>query len=450
MTALRNTFLLLTCFFIAACNPYKKSLEQASSLSTAGLHNEAYERYLTVYQEDPGNTVALIGLRETANALSNKRFSEVQMLHGQGNHERALSALDEAERFARSVQWLDVQPPFYAQELRPSIFNSLAIEYFQRAESAVDEEKWNEATEFLKVARRYNRDMQEITYLERMVKILPDFKKGKKAFELGLYQEAYHYYEKVASIDVDFSDVLKLMDECVERARITATVMQAMPDSSQMSLQRSLLASVKNKILDAQNPFVRLVTRDDLNYILSEQRQGMTGAFDESSVISAGKLIGAEYVILGELLSYEVINDDAIVTERKAYLGKNILMPRVTYAEKEARRGLEAVYRYYLMKTETGEVLAAENLSFQSEESAHWAEFNGDHQLLHPGNWGSTMSPSLQDKVHHHLKPQLDELLNAPRDLVSERELEKRFVDYIGEEVAKRVTAYANSRRIQL
>lgn len=445
-------YLLLLFVFSAllACNPHKKTLEQASNLRNAGLHNEAYDRYLSVYREDPGNPDALIGLKESATALSNRYFAEVQMLHGQGKHQQGLNKLDEAESFVRSVAWLDVKPPFFAEELRPAIFNALADDFYAQAEAAVRDERWNQATELLKQSRRYNKDKPEITYLDRMIRILPDFRKGEKAFELGLYQEAYSFYDKVASIDADFNGVLQRMNECVLRARMTSTVMHTAPDSTMAPLQRAMTAAVKRSILDGGSPFVRLVTRDDLEYLLLEQRNGMTGAFNESSVIQAGQLIGADYVILGELLSYALVDDPVIELGRKGFAGRNILMQRVIYYEKEARRSLEASYRYYLMKTETGEVLSAENLTFQADSTVRWAEYNGDHLSLHPGNWAHQTAPSLQDKVHHDFKPNLDALLRAPRELPSERELEQRFVEYIGEEVARRVIAYAQERRIGL
>lgn len=448
MKLLRLCVLIFLVTVVAGCSPHKRTLAEASTLREAGLHKDAFDRYLAVYQQDPRKTEAIIGLRETASTLVNRYYSEVQMLKGQGNHTRALEALRDADGFVSQYRWLDIQRPFFADNLRDEIHKSLAKQNYDLAEDAVRRERWQEATEFLNTARRYDRNMEEITYLERMIRILPDFRKGQKAMELELWQEAYGFLERVSQIDADFGNVLLLMDECVRKARITATTIHITRADEPTATDRSIMTSVKQNILDLKNPFVRLVVRDDLDYLLDEQRASMSGAFDESAVVAAGRLIGANYVILGELLRYDLKTEIISETRQKGYAGRNILARKVEYVERRSRQSLDAVYRYYLVRTETGEVVAAENIPFYSDEELHWAEFNGDQTSLHPGNWNQIGAPSLQDRVYLDQKHLLDRLLNAPRQHASGNAKEQEFVRKVGEEVAARINAYALERRV--
>jgi tetratricopeptide (TPR) repeat protein len=449
MTKLRDTFfLVVVCVTMVACNPHKKTLADASSLRQAGMHQDAFTRYLSIYRQDPSVTEALIGLRETGNVIVNRRFSEVQMLHGQGRHSEALTALSGAESFLNENRWLDLKPPFYANGLREEINRALARQHYANAEAAVKNERWSEAREQLASARRFDRNLPEIEYLDRMIRILPDFRKGEKAMELRLYQEAYGFFEKASQIDADFRNVLILMDECVRLGRITATVIQINRDKTPSAVDRSLITSVKQNILQSNNPFIRLVARDDLDFLLEEQRNSMSGAFDESAVIEAGRLLGAEYVILGELLRYDLETEIVRQTQQKGYAGRNILARKVEYTEIESRRSLNAVYRYYLVRSETAEVVAAENIPFFKEEVLHWAEFDGDHNSLHPGNWNQIGVPSLQDRVFVDQKYRLDQLLRANATHTPGPEFEREFVTLAGVEVAERINAYALQRRI--
>lgn len=448
MNWLRLCFFLIVVTAITACSPHKRTLAEARSLSEAGLQKDAFDRYLAVYQQDPRKTEALIGLRETSRSLVNRYYSEVQMLKGQENYLRALDALADADNFVNQYRWLDLQRPFFADNLREEIHKALGRQNYQLAEDAVRRERWEEATSFLNTARRYDRNMEEIVYLERMIRILPDYRKGEKAMELGLWQEAYVFFERVSQIDADFGNVLGLMDECVERARITATTIHITRSNEPTATDRSIMTSVKENILDLKNPFVRLVVRDDLDYLLDEQRASMSGAFDESAVVEAGRLIGANYVILGELLRFDLKTEIISETRQKAYAGRNILARKVEYVERRSRQSLDAVYRYYLVRTETGEVVAAENIPFYSEEELHWAEYNGDHTSLHPGNWNQVGLPSLQDRVYLDQKHLLDRLMNAPRQHSLGNTKEQEFIRLVGEEVAERINAYALERRV--
>ncbi len=449
MVAFRLLALVLFGVLLAGCSPHKRTLEEAASLRNAGMHRDAFNRYLSIYQADPSVTEALIGLRDAGSVVTSRLFSEVQMLQGQGNFNAALSALDEAERFVNEYKWLELRAPFFAGGMREELLNAIARDNYTKAEDAVRREQWDEAREYLKVARRYNRNMEEIEYLDRIIRVMPDFRKGQKAMELRLYQEAYAYFEKVSLIDADFNGVLERMDECIEQGRIDVTVIPIARKSVELSpTERAMVTSIKQRILEAENPFVRLVARDDLDVLLEEQRNSMSGIFDQSAVIEAGRLIGAEYLILAELLRYDINTQTLRDVRQKGYLGRNILARKVEYREIETKRSYDAVFRFYLVKSETGEVLAAETIPLYEEETLHWAEFEGDHTSLHPGNWNHTGAPSLQDKVFTDQKWTLDRLLAAERNHTPTGGFERRFIELVSVETARKVNEYATDRRI--
>lgn len=438
---------LFASWTLVACNSQKKALSEAQSLRAAGMHQMAFDRYYGIYVEAPSDHEAYKGLKETGSYLVNMAYAQVQMLVGQERYEGALKALDDAERFYNQYAWLELQRPFYAETIRQEIHKSIADYNFAQAQDAVHREQWDEARMYLNTARRYNRRKEEIEYLDLMIRILPDYKKGQKAMELKLYQEAYGYFEKVSRIDADFGNVLTLMDECLLNGRITLAVVQLPHHDGPRSQDRALVSAVKQAILAQNNPFVRLVSRDDLDYLLQEQRNSMLGTFDERALIEAGKLVGAEYIVLGDLLKYDLETRLTRDQAQKGFTGRNILSKKVEYYERESTLSLEALYRFTLVRAETGEVLAAENITFYEEDVIHWADYMGDHMSLYPGNWNYIGLPSLQDKVHVDLKPGLDRLLKARNRHVPASDFENRFFDRVGAEVGAKISSFAQVRR---
>ncbi len=440
-------YVLLASWILVACNSQKKAIAEAQSLRATGQHQLAFDRFFAIYNAEPTSVEAYRGLKETGGYLVNMAYAQVQMLVGQERYEAALKALDDAERFYNQHTWLELQPPFYAQTIRQEIHQALADTNFALAQDAVQRERWDDARMYLNTARRYDRNKEEIEYLDLMIRILPDYKRGQKAMELKLYQEAYTFFDKVSRIDADFGNVLNLMDECLMLGRITLAVVQLPQQEGARAQDRALVSSVKQALLAQNNPFIRLVSRDDLDFLLEEQRNSMMGTFDERALIEAGKLVGAEYIILGDLLKYDIKTTLTRNQAQKAFAGRNVLAKKVEYFEKESTLSLEALYRYTLVRAETGEVLAAENISFYEEDVIHWAEYMGDHVSLHPGNWNFIGLPSLQDKVHFDQKPVLDQLLKARNRHVPVSDFENRFFDQVGSEVAIRVSSFAQERR---
>lgn len=438
-------FLLLG---LTACQSYKKSLAEAEQYKKAGMFDEAINRYRALYQSKPNRPEAHIRMKSTAEAELNRLYANVRMLKGQGQFEEALRTLDEAEAFSIQYQWLNLKQPFNSGGLLGEIHQGIADRYYRLAEEAVQSERWDEAREYIRKSRKYDRDRQELEYLSLMVEIVPEFKKGMKAKELGLFQEAYYYFERVSKLDADFSNVLQHMQECLDKAAFTATYVHYTPDGNNSGRDKAIITSVKQEILDLENPFIRLVARDDIDVLIEEQRNSMGGAFDEEAAVEAGKLLGAEYVIVGEILDVSMRQSNLNRTRHKGFAGPTTQSRKVEY-DVNARNLTHIVsFRYHLMNAETGEVLAAENIPYSYEDEVRWINYNGDPDMLYPGDWKFRLLGSNIDKVFNNKeeKEEVDRLLRARRQNLSPAELEQRFITFIGEEIAQKIERFANER----
>ncbi|WP_306644046.1 CsgG/HfaB family protein [Sanyastnella coralliicola] len=446
---MRITLLLLIALSLTACQGYKKSMAEAEQYRTAGMHLEALDRFEAIYKENPKKVEAHIQLKETATFVMNKYYSEVQLLIGQGNYQSALNALDRAEDFMSKYQWLGLETPFYAANLRSEARYKLGQSYFVRAQQAVEAEEWDDAEMYAYQARKYGFREKELDYLEVMIDIVPTFRKGLKAKELGLYQDAYAYFEEVSEIDADFSDVLLHMDECLEKSSFTISYLHA-GGHLKANRDKAIITGVKEEILSLDNPFIRVVSRDDLDVILDEQMNSMTGAFDEDIIVEAGKLLGAEFLIVGELLNSESQVSPVSRVRKKGYEGNTVIAKKVEYTEKSQTVKHIVSYRYHLLDAETGEVLAAENIPYTFEENHTWLDYSGDPDQLYPGQWKYKLILSATDAVDLDNAAKQDIMEKARRRplKVSDLELEQRFIEFISQEVANKVDRLAWERKL--
>jgi hypothetical protein len=425
-------------------------LADAQTYEEAGMHEEAMRRYKDLYQSKPQRPEAHIKLRNTAQYILDRYYADARMLSGQGKYDRALEMLDEARSFSMQNQWLDLNEPMSSETLKAEIHQALADQYYREAEQALKEERWEKAKDLIAKSRRYNRDREELEYLDLMVRILPEFRRGMKAKELGLYQEAYYYFEKVANIDADFSNVLQHMQECLDKSSFTVTYVHYTANGKNSGRDKAIITTVKQEVLALDNPFIRLVARDDIDVLIEEQLNSMSGVFDEEAAVEAGKLLGAEYVVVGEVLNTDLRLSPVKSVQHKGWAGPTTQARKVEYTER--RRDLTHIvsFRYHLMNAETGEVLAAENIPYTYTDELNWIDYNGDPDQLYPGDWKFKLLGSSIDRVDTDTKAkaEIDELLMARRQALSEAELEQHFIQFIGAEIAHKLEHYANERSL--
>src|SRR5690606_18172369 len=97
-----------------------------------------------------------------------------------------------------------------------------------------------------------------------------------------------------------------LRQQCVEKGQYAIAVLPFNSTAKRLhSAQAATLqAYVTAALTDMSDPFIRVVDRDNIERILEEQRLGLSGVVDESSAVSAGKLMGAQAVIMGTMIAY--------------------------------------------------------------------------------------------------------------------------------------------------
>jgi hypothetical protein len=269
-----------------------------------------------------------------------------------------------------------------------------------------------------------------------MSQIYPNYNAGVKAMELELWRDAYDYFNEVAKLDADFKDVLKLREQCLNKAKFTIAYVPILKPEIDDAIESSVSAFVKQKVLALQSPFIELVERESLEAMLQEQMNSMNAAFDQNDVIEAGKLAGARYIITGELIMYEHKTSPQRALEKKAYLGSNVDDKKVRYTEYRLGRGIDASFRYKILDAETGKIYAAEIIPYIERDNVVWSDFEGDYSRLYPGEWKWQLMNSNEDVVLIDKRDELMGQFTGRKGPISELEMRMKMMDEIGAKVA--------------
>jgi hypothetical protein len=434
---------LLLILLIASCNSTRKQLKKAAVLEEGGLRMEAMQEYERIYRES-GRPEALVGHRRIAQTTLQGMFQSAKMQCMQGNHEAALDSYGDAFAYQQRFRQLELAVPPNAE----SEVNECKLHYidflYTKAERQAQSYEFDEARATIRKIYSVDRDNKKARYLEILCEIIPKYEMGVKAFETGLYRDAYTYLNQVTSIDAAYKDALKLRDEALSKSRLNMAYLHIRSKEEGTDMQSTISGAIKGAILDLKNPFIRLIERDDLTKIVEEQMLSMGALMDEKSAIAAGKLMGARFIITGQTLSYSISNNNVRSVEKRGFMGPNTDSRKIKYTEYHGTRSLQGTFKFQILDAETGEIFESELIPLNYQMDADWALFggSGDSRNIYPGDWKFQLITSRADYVDLEGKQELDQLFANRSNASSESLLLSQIVSQIATKVARAVNDF--------
>jgi hypothetical protein len=238
-----------------------------------------------------------------------------------------------------------------------------------------------------------------VDYLESLCVLYPNYYLATKSLNEGRLRDAYKALKKIESIDPSFKDSKQMLETCLKQGRITVAYVSVDRDNVNNEVEKEMGAHIMQSLLDNKDPFLTLLDRDYTSKLLEEQKLGMSGLYDEKTLIQAGKLVGAQYILLGEIIEYtadQKLNDYGF---KKGYLGKTIGDTKVKYRQWNKKFSLQMKYRISMVDSETGETLFNSVYPLNKVSEIEWAEYNGDYKMVYPGYWNWELIKTGEDRV---------------------------------------------------
>jgi len=433
-------FILPLAVLLSACTGYRLALKDAASYEEAGMNAEAFKRYKSLFIEE-GDVRSHVGMKRSANRILENIYFEAYELYMHGNYPAASENFDKAEAFRKECESYRLEPvvsPTYYDAMKEVSIRLFSM-YYTEAEKFLLMGDYDAAQLPILKMKGLNRQDPRVEYLEVLSEILPAYKEGVKAMDIGLYRQAFVAFDRVCRLDAEFNDALQLREQARVMASYSIAYVQ-LASNSGAEYDRLLGADIKRAILHLGDPFIELLERQDLEIILEEQRLGMEATGNSESFAQAGRLAGADYLITGEIVSLNSRIVSEVIREREGYLGPGRRDAKVKYQEYERIRSTGILYRFQIIDSETGTIHASEILPITWEEAVSYASFDGDSESLWPGQWNSRILPGKSDRVFGVLeKEKLDELLSAPREFEPESAVVSRLLEQVSSVVASRV-----------
>ena len=243
------------------------------------------------------------------------------------------------------------------------------------------------------------------------------------------YKDVRMRYEQSRSAGVKRMAILTFEDKS-GKARAYGALNETITDN--------IISNVLND--PTATEFLAIISRDQLERIMSEQNLGFTGRFDEKTVAGIGEVAGVHELVIGQITNifYTEPNPESSIYNRKKIVRRQTgteryvddngktktrrkysdvpISARVTHYQVASDATIVGSYK--ILDVKTAAIKDVQNFDIKQEFEAQWATFSGDQDALHSVditlyNKGKKDPPTEEQMVFDAANKLADELANA-------------------------------------
>ncbi len=436
----------------ASCTGSKPLSKKAAKLDAGGMYAEAADMFLQSAVRNGNNIDAKIGLKKTGQMVLNDKLSVFFKAFGVGDDKEAavnayLDAKDYQDRVQRAGVNLEV-PDHYLTDFK-QVKGEYLVQLYTQGQDLMGKKDYSAAEAVFTKIGKLEPGYKDASSLQQTAFLEPLYLSGKAALAAGQYRKAYNDLDRVVNGNAAYKDAVALKQAAVDKGRYAIAVLPfnvAGTTGVGAAQAATLQAYITSAIVDTKDPFIQVVDRDNIQKILDEQKLGMSGVVDESTAVSAGKLLGAKAVVMGTVMAY---GEDAGRLKKstkdgyEAYQVKEVDKQTnvesyitkyrpVKYTEFYQENKVELSFSYKLVSLETGQVLISKVMDKQADDHAWYATYEGNGSALFPQVNGTVNTASAARR-------QLNSLLAAPRTVRPMADLGSQLLRSTSVEMANEV-----------
>jgi hypothetical protein len=445
-------FILLS---ITGCGGSKSLYKKGNQLQEAGMYDDAADYYFNSLIRNRNNIDARIGLTDAGQRALNSRLDEFSRARAMDEHDKAVKYFKVATAYRDKVARVGIKlniPDYMEQDYIAS--KEIHVRnLYELGNQLMAEKRFDEANNAFKEIALLDPDYKDIKDLKRISRNEPLYLAGSSLFDAGDYRKAYYELDQIYKDDPNYKDVSVLRNECLNLGRYPVAVLPFENTSGKKDAEKRVHAFIMNELSNLNDPFIRIVERDNMDLILKEQRLSLSGIVDEGSAAQVGNLLGAKAIVSGTLLTYQVTQGTMRTTHKNGFESytvklynsaedKNYYETRykpVKYQEHFNQNLVTVSFQYRAVSLETGEVLFSRIVERKLESTVNFASYEGEATNLFPANPQGAVASSRE-------KSQLLTKLRSSRELKSTEELSSGAFTQIARELSLDLTNKVNSR----
>ena len=415
-----------------ACNGSRALTKKGGQLQQAGMYSDAAMFYYNALLKNQANVDARIGLTQTAQKVLNDKLSDFSKAHALGEVKTAVYAYRDAARYREKVEKLGIKlsAPGYFEKDYEEVKSRYVRQLYDRGNALMGEKNFAEAQAVFSELLQLDPEYKDAGNLQSISQNEPVYIEATALFDSKQWRKAYYTFDQIYRNNPGYKDVAILRNECLENGQYPIALMPFNNETRYRDIEKQFRAFTLTALSRVDDPFLKIVERDNMDEILREQRLNLSGVINQQSAAAAGNLLGAKAILYGSVLGFTTHPGKMRVEEKKAFEGYRVKLKNeaegvyyyetrykpVTYHEYYNLNEVKVSFQYKLVSLETGAILKSEIINKTLDSDVYYGTYDGEITALYPADGTNVLTSN-------RARNQLVSLMRASRDLKSIDEL---------------------------
>jgi len=224
--------------------------------------------------------------------------------------------------------------------------------------------------------------------------------------EVDIQKQAAKEFKTAGQIVPGYKDAQDFYDKChkagIKRIAIIPFEDKTGKGGKYGAVAETVLDQIVSEVMNDQSAmeFLEVISRDQMEQVMREQKLGMTGQLDEQTAVQVGKLLGVHEILTGKITTIAYSperttqknvrdHERVVVSEEKYIDNKGKEQSRDIYGDVYANvvihsrtSGASIAGSYKLIEVKTAKLKKSDSFTGKEEFSHDWAEFSGDKRAL--------------------------------------------------------------------
>lgn len=454
---IKLTVLIFAILSITSCDTPKSLTKKGDKFSEKSLYVDACKFYMQALNQKGDFIEAKEGLRVSGQKQVNIHLDKFFKSKNFGEERQAIYHYRDASSLQNKIATYSIQidiPQTYTTDYN-TLVDNYVTESYDKAIDLLEEERFSESEKLLKEITVLKPNFKDVESMKNVATFEPIYRSANEFLELEKFRSAYYEFEKIPS---SYKECESRKALALEAGLLTIGIMEFQNSTRNKGGEAAIAALITEEVIQLNNPFIKLVDRQQVQAFIDEQLLGMSGQVLESTSAQAGALIGAKAMLNGKLVSYSKQEQPIQKSSKKAWLEKKIrkyneetekyyyesVYEKIRYDEYYGSNSVQVGFQFQLVSTESGEILLTKLINVNKKDDLHFAESDHNFRDIVPGNWRWENKKSPNDVIKDSFaeKRALKSLFRNKKTFLSVNELANAAYEEIASKVSDKINNY--------
>ncbi len=441
---------VIIALFAAGCTGSKSLGKKGDQLMDAGLYTDAADFYYNALLRNNTNVDARIGLAKAGQRVLDGKLANFTKKRMAEAHEDAVYAYLDAMQYREKVASTGVNlnaPDYLARDFNEA--KELVVKkLYDKGVDEMGNRQFSQAERTFAEIMKLEPGYKDVKDMVRIAINEPRYLAAVDLLDRRLFRQAYVDFNRIYAEAPDYKDVARLRAECLERGQFPVAIASFSNSTNQRGLEKRVQAFVVSDLTATNDPFLKVIERDNTDLILKEQRLSLSGNVDQNTAVQVGNLLGAKAIVSGQIISHSTKPGRLQYNEKSGFESyqvklynsaedRNYFETRyrpVTYREYFNNNEVSMTFQYKAISLETGAVIFSRVVEKRETSNVYYATYDGEVTRLFPANENGILTSNRD-------RQRLQELIRSNREIKTIEQLTNEACKAFADDLSAELTA---------